>query len=598
MSAKKRSKEYWHKRFEQLESSSHAYGQQVYSQIEPAFTKAERAIQAEIESWYARFALNNGVTMQEARRMLTSRELAELRWDVQEYIKYGQQNAIDGKWMKQLENASARFHISRLEALKIRTQQALEVAFGNELDGVDKMARQILTEDYYKTIFEVQKGFNIGWEIGQVNQRELDKLVTKPWSTDGKNFSNRIWERKQQMVNQLHQELTRTAIQGKAPDAAIKQMTQFVSGKVKNAKAAASRLVMTEQAYFHSISQQEAFKDLDVEEFEIIATLDSHTSEICQDMDGQHFSMSAYEVGVTAPPFHPNCRSVTAPYFEDNYGGERAARGADGKTYYVPDTMTYKEWKQSMVDGNTDQLKPAAPDAKIEEPKEVHWTDMQQGEDFDTKKDAFKHFEDAGIKMSDSKKYPMDESLAKACAKWHSKFTKNFDVFDQNILNKLPTIRNVAPSSLPYGTLGQFSYYTMGKVDCIKLNSGLFSTYDYARKTAESSALSGWHSGKSPLHTFIHEYGHYVSHSMEGYEKGFEHKIIQEAIEEYKKAHSDYTYTTYIGLKDALSKYGTTNEAECFAEAFAEYFGEDEPREFATIFGHLLEKAMKGVKKP
>ena len=37
---------------------------------------------------------------------------------------------------------------------------------------------------------------------------------------------------------------------------------------------------------------------------------------------------------------------------------------------------------------------------------------------------------------------------------------------------------------------------------------------------------------------------------------------------------------------------------QCFAEAFAEYFGEDEPREFATIFGHLLEHKMKGVKKP
>lgn len=347
--AKKRSSDYWKKRFEQLERSSNAYGQQTYVQIEPAFTKAQRSIQTEIESWYARFAQNNGVTMQEARKMLSSKELAELKWDVQEYIKYGQQNALDGKWMKQLENASARFHISRLEALQLRTQQALEIAFGNELDAVDKMARHILTEDYYHSIFEVQKGFNIGWEIGQIDQKQLDKLVTRPWTTDGKNFSDRIWERKQQMIGQLHQELTRTVIQGKAPDEAIMQMQKFVDSKVKNAKAAASRLVMTEQAYFHSVSQQEAFDELDVEEFEIIATLDSHTSEICQEMDGQHFPMKEYEPGVTAPPFHPNCRSVTAPYFADNYGGERAARNADGETCYVPSDMKYSEWKKTFA---------------------------------------------------------------------------------------------------------------------------------------------------------------------------------------------------------------------------------------------------------
>ena len=56
--------------------------------------------------------------------------------------------------------------------------------------------------------------------------------------------------------------------------------------------------------------------------------------------------MKEFEPGVTAPPFHVNCRSTTAPYFDDEFSlGERAARGEDGKTYYVPSDMTYKEWK-------------------------------------------------------------------------------------------------------------------------------------------------------------------------------------------------------------------------------------------------------------
>jgi hypothetical protein len=64
--------------------------------------------------------------------------------------------------------------------------------------------------------------------------------------------------------------------------------------------------------------------------------------------------MSQWEVGVTAPPFHVNCRSCTAPYFEDDFGvaGMRAARAEDGSTYEVPADMTYKEWKGQFVDGN------------------------------------------------------------------------------------------------------------------------------------------------------------------------------------------------------------------------------------------------------
>lgn len=96
--------------------------------------------------------------------------------------------------------------------------------------------------------------------------------------------------------------------------------------------------------------------------YEIVATLDNDTSEICQEMDGKHFPMKDYEAGVTAPPFHPWCRSVTVPWFEDNFTSERAARDAEGKTYYVPDNMKYADWKKSMVDGQT----------KDKEGKQVH----------------------------------------------------------------------------------------------------------------------------------------------------------------------------------------------------------------------------------
>lgn len=597
----KKSSAYWQKRFSTLENAQNQYGQNTFHQIEPVFDKAERQIQAQIEAWYARYASNNGITLAEARKQLSAAELKELQWDVQEYIKYGQENAMNQQWMKELENASARFHISRLEALKLRTQQSLEVAFGNELDSLDGMVKKLYQSGYYHTCFEVQKGFNIGWEIGQIDERKLQKVISKPWAADGKTFSDRVWQSKTTMVNELHQQMTRTIIQGKAPDEAIKALSKYVSGKTKNAKYNAGRLVMTEQAFISSAAQKDAFNDLDVEEFEIVATLDSHTSEICREMDGKHFPMKDFQPGVTAPPFHVWCRSTTVPYFDDEWGrsGERAARGEDGKTYYVPADMTYPEWEKAMVDGQTDDLKPAVPDDKMKV-EEVHWSDMTEGDTFQNKKEAFKHFEDAGIHISDSKKYPMDAELSKGMATWHSKFTKNFPDFDAAIKSKLPYIKNVAPSSLPGNRLGDFTYYPgSGKVVGIRLNSGLHSTLDYASKVAERSFESHWHSGKNPLHTIIHEYGHYVSHSMSMLTKSsFEHDIIQEALQEYKKLHPEYEYETYIGLKDALSRYGSTKEAECFAEAFAEYFGEDEPREFATIFGHLLEQKMKGVKKP
>jgi SPP1 gp7 family putative phage head morphogenesis protein len=344
-----KSSDYWQKRFGLLEDARNKTAKQTVQSVTPAFDQAQAQIEKEINAWYARFAKNNQISLAEAKKLLNSKELKEFRWDVQEYIKWGRQNAIDQKWMKELENASARFHISRLEALKIRTQNAAERAFGNELDQLDQMAARMYMDDYYHTAYEIQKGLGIGWDVAQIDQRKLNTILSKPWTTDKMTFSDRIWKSKTQLVDSLHTELTQMCVLGKSPDQAI----NTIAKRMNVSKHQAGRLVMTEAAYFGSVAQKDCFNELDVEKYEIVATLDSHTSEVCQQMDGQVFDMKDFQAGVTAPPFHVWCRSCTCPWFEDNDDGTRAARDADGKTYYVPADMKYGDWYNSFVNGGS-----------------------------------------------------------------------------------------------------------------------------------------------------------------------------------------------------------------------------------------------------
>lgn len=345
---------YWQKRFEFLENQRNKVAIDTVQSITPAFNEAQAKIEKEINAWYGRFAKNNEISLQEAKKLLNTKELKEFRWDVQEYIKYGRENAIDQKWMKELENASARFHISRLEALKIRTQNAAEQAFGNELDALDEMAARIYMDDYYHTAYEIQKGLSVGFDVSKIDQRKLDSIVSKPWTTDKMTFSDRIWKAKTQLLDSLHTELTQMCILGKEPDEVIRNISQ----RMGVSKGQAGRLVMTEAAYFGSVAQKDCFNDLDVEKYEVVATLDNRTSEVCQKMDGQVFDMKDFQAGVTAPPFHCWCRSCTAPWFEDNNDGTRVARDEEGKTYEVPASMKYEDWKKTFVDGGSkDDLK-------------------------------------------------------------------------------------------------------------------------------------------------------------------------------------------------------------------------------------------------
>lgn len=341
--------EYWKQRFTQLEAAQNRKGATAYLEIEKQYKAAQNELEAQLARWYQRFADSNGISLAQAKQWLKGQDLAEFKWDVKEYIKYGKENAINGAWMQELENASAKFHISRLEALQIQTQNSLETMFAQQVGTMKKALSDVYASGYYHTAYAVQQGFGLGWDIAGLDQAQIEKVLSKPWAVDGYNFSTRIWNSKTKLIGEVHNELSKNLLTGADPQKAIDSLAK----KMGTSKSNAGRLVMTEQAYFSSAAQKDCFNDLDVEEYEIVATLDSHTSDICRSLDGKVFKMSDYKPGVTAPPFHVYCRSTTAPHFKDNFDiGERAARGADGKTYYVPDDVTYSEWKKAFVDGD------------------------------------------------------------------------------------------------------------------------------------------------------------------------------------------------------------------------------------------------------
>ena len=364
-----RNGQYWKTRFGQVEQAQHDRGAKAFRKIEDQYRKAQKDLEAKISAWYQRFADNNGITLQEARKMLDAKQLAEFRWDVNEYIKYGKENALNGQWVKELENASARFHISRLEALKIQCQQDVEVLFGSYADTFDHAMRDIYKSGYYENAFTFQKGLGVGWDFSGLDPNHINKVLNTPWAVDGRNFTERIWGSKDKLINEMDQTLTQNIILGKDPQKAI----DTIAAKMDVSKAQAGRLVMTEEAYFSSLAQKDCFKELDVDSYEIVATLDSITSDICRDMDGKVFKMSQWETGVTAPPFHPWCRTTTVPAFEDDFGliGERAAKDDKGKTYYVPANMTYHEWEKAFVK--------AAPIDGIREPVDIKFRTSIKG---------------------------------------------------------------------------------------------------------------------------------------------------------------------------------------------------------------------------
>lgn len=345
------SSKYWSEREEYLQNQLLKIGEDYYVDLAKSYDKAALNIQKEIENFYYRFAKENKIDYADAKRILTSAERKQFGMSLDEYIEKGRTLNYSAQHSKALENASTVHRVSRLQSLQLQMQQQVEELSAKYDMGLNKAVTNIYKDGYYRNMYELQKGIGIGTDFTRLDTKTVQGIVAKPWAADGKNFSERIWEDRDKLVDYLDKNVKQAFIRGDAPQMLIKD----IQSKFNTTKSNAERLVLTESAFFSSKSTQDSYKKFGVEKFEYLSTLDSRTSSICRDMDGKVFDTTDYEIGVNAPPLHARCRSTTVPYFPpDEFDNmhERAARDKDGKYYTVPADMTYSKWYEKYVKGN------------------------------------------------------------------------------------------------------------------------------------------------------------------------------------------------------------------------------------------------------
>lgn len=343
-----KNKKYWRKRFEQLQEKLLKPSDDYVEDLNVIYSKALNNIHNALNNWYLRFMDNNGIVdYHQAKQTLNKKGLKELRWTLDDYIKYGQENAVNEKWIHELENASARVHITRLEALELQVNNYVEKLYSNYFNTTNSLVRNTIENSYYGTIYELSKGLNVKFDSFFIDKRKIDKLITKPWSSSGENFSSNIWKNKDLLINNLHKNLVNGLISNKTPD---KIITDF-SKSMKSSRCNAARVIMTENAYFSILGQEECYSDLGIKKFEIVGTLDKTTCKHCGSFDGKVVDIKDFEAGVTVPPFHPYCRCTTVPYFNDEFtqDSKRIARDKDGNTIYIGYDTDYEEWKKDYL---------------------------------------------------------------------------------------------------------------------------------------------------------------------------------------------------------------------------------------------------------
>lgn len=145
-----------------------------------------------------------------------------------------------------------------------------------------------------------------------VSEQQIQKALNAIWCSDGKHWSNRIWNNKQLLQQRIEKGIIDNVIRGVPKDELVKTLMNDFNVGFNNA----DRIVRTELNFIQNEAAADRYMAAGVKQYEILAKIDSTTSDICREQNGKIYDFLKKEVGVNAPPFHPNCRTTIIPVLE------------------------------------------------------------------------------------------------------------------------------------------------------------------------------------------------------------------------------------------------------------------------------------------
>ena len=325
------SSEYWRKR-EQENLRKNLKSEAEYAkEIQQTYNFAMDQIQKEIDSFYAKYAKDEGITIAQAKKRASKLDMEEYSRKAKKYVKEKNFSKQANEEMK-LYNLTMK--VNRLELLKASIGLELVSAF----DELQRFYEQILTD---RTLDEFKRQAGILGSSVPDNATVLAATIVNASFHNAK-YSERIWMHQDLLRNELGKLLTRGMVQGKNPRVLARELRKTFDVSIYNSE----RLMRTELARVQTEAQLQSYKENGFEEYEYMACHNRDVCANCKALDGKIFKIDDGMPGENAPPMHPSCHCATTAHMDLN----AYEKWLDG---YSEHGMSFKEWQENKNDART-----------------------------------------------------------------------------------------------------------------------------------------------------------------------------------------------------------------------------------------------------
>ena len=177
---------------------------------------------------------------------------------------------------------------------------SLVTSINNILDTLYQRNEEELTKAFIDLYckFDNEASIDLGVSFNTINENLIRETIKTKWS--GLSFSERIWEHRRRLAFAIKEELTKGLTRGDS----LQDMSRIIADKLNTSYSNAIRLVRTESCWVMNEATVNNYKNNEIQQYEIMAFLDSKTSKICRQMDGEVIDVKDAMPGVNMPPFH------------------------------------------------------------------------------------------------------------------------------------------------------------------------------------------------------------------------------------------------------------------------------------------------------
>lgn len=315
-----KSKQYWLDRMLARDKAAKLSEDKLLEELNRYYTDSYIAIEKELNNFYVKYATENGLSYNQARKILTPKDIKEYSSKIRELKKIYEETKDMNVYLK-MQEIGSRANVTRLQSLLDSIDIELIKSAHNTQISIEQHLSNMYKRSYKQALED------IGASNKAINSRAVKEALSYPWS--GRNFSERIWGNNTKIFNTMQETITRGIIQGKSvPNVSkdIKGLSKQVFKKEKTLRELekihrynAERLVRTETNHFMTKGHIEGYKASGVvKAVEICVHWDERTCPDCESMDREVIPLNEVSYGSNVPPFHPLCRCTVVPVVDNN----------------------------------------------------------------------------------------------------------------------------------------------------------------------------------------------------------------------------------------------------------------------------------------